>query len=177
MCHKLAYHQLDPYQCAAFQCSIVHRNIGEEEVDPSLEITIEYAGAIRVVVFNESCRLHNLTEAQVRRNQFAMDVAVDQLDERIDMVDGGTDEASERMTMLEGRISDMEEGYQALLALGRGPGGDWGSGLSGHHSLDCNYQCSTGTADRGEGEDGCHEGDDPHVGTYTRQPHCGGGQE
>ena len=31
----------------------------------------------------------------------------------------GADEASERMTSLEGQIGDMEEGYQALLALGR----------------------------------------------------------
>ena len=48
-----------------------------------------------------------------------MDVAVDRLDERINTVDGRANEGSKRMTMLEGRVGDMEEGYQALLALGR----------------------------------------------------------
>ena len=41
------------------------------------------------------------------------------MDEKDKELEGRTDEASERMTMLEGRIGDMEEGYQALLALGR----------------------------------------------------------
>ena len=58
---KLACHQLDPYQCTAFQCSIVHRNIGEEETDPNLEIAMEYAGVVGVVVFNKSCCLRDLT--------------------------------------------------------------------------------------------------------------------
>ena len=74
------------------------RNVGEEEADPPLEIAMEYAGVVRVVVFDESCRLRDLTEAQVGRNQFAMDVAVDRLEDR---------------------VGNMEEGYQALLALGR----------------------------------------------------------
>ena len=117
--HKLARHQLDPYQRTTFQCSIVHRNVGEEEVDPSLEIAMEYAGAVRVVVFDKSCCLHDLMEAQVGRNQFAMDVVVDRLDKRIDEVDSRANKASERITMLEGRVGDMEEGYCALLALGQ----------------------------------------------------------
>ena len=74
---KLTCHQLDPYQRAAFQRGIVRRNIGEEEADPLLETAMEYAGAVEVVVFNESCRLRDLMEDQVGRNQFAMDVAVD----------------------------------------------------------------------------------------------------
>ena len=48
-----------------------------------------------------------------------MDVAVDQLDERVDTVDGRADKVSKRMMMLEGRVGDMEEGYRALLALGQ----------------------------------------------------------
>ena len=118
-CRKLARHHLDPYQRATFQRGIVHRNIGEEEADPSLEIAMEYAGAVGVVVLDETSRLRDLTEAQVGRNQFAMDVAVDRLDEKDEELEGRADEVSERMTMLEGRIGDMEEGYQALLALGR----------------------------------------------------------
>ena len=94
------------------------RNIGEEEADLLLETAMEYTGALRVVIFNESCHLHNLTEAQVGRNQFTMDVAVDQLDERINKVDGRADKASERLSMLEGKVTDMEEGYCELLALG-----------------------------------------------------------
>ena len=75
--HKLARHQLDPYQCAAFHHSIVCHNMGEEEANPTLELAMEYAGALGTIIFDESCRLHNLTEAQIRRNQFAVDVAVD----------------------------------------------------------------------------------------------------
>ena len=118
-CRKLACHRLDPYQRATFQCSIVRRNIGEEEADLLLETAMEYVGAVGVVVFDESCCLHDLTEDQVGRNQFAMDVAVDRLDEKDEELEGRADKASERMTMLEGRVGDMEEGYQALLALGQ----------------------------------------------------------
>ena len=80
---------------------------------------MEYAGAVGVVVFDESCHLRDLTKDQVGRNQFAMDVAVDRLDEKDKELEGRADEASEWMMMLEGRLGDMEEGYQALLALGR----------------------------------------------------------
>ena len=76
--HKLACHHLDPYQHAAFRCGIVRYNTGEEERDPMLELAIEYAGALSTIVFDESCHLRNLTEDQVDRNQFAMDVAMDQ---------------------------------------------------------------------------------------------------
>ena len=79
-CHKLARHHLDPYQRAAFRRSIVQHNTGEEESNPTLELAMEYAGALSTIVFDKSCRLHDLTEAQVGRNQFAMDVAVDRLD-------------------------------------------------------------------------------------------------
>ena len=41
---------------------------------------MEYTGALGTIIFDKSCRLCDLTEAQVGRNQFAMDVAVDQLD-------------------------------------------------------------------------------------------------
>ena len=81
---KLACHQLDPYQRAAFCCSIVHYNMGEEEADPTLELAMEYAGVLSTIVFDESCHLYDLTEAQVGRNQFAVDVAVDQLDGEAD---------------------------------------------------------------------------------------------
>ena len=74
---KLARHHLDPYQHAAFCRGIVRHNMGEEEVNPMLELAMEYAGALGTIIFDESCRLRDLTEAQVGRNQFAMDVAVD----------------------------------------------------------------------------------------------------
>ena len=94
-------------------------NIGEEEADPLLETAMEYVGAVRVMVFDESCRLCDLTEDQIGCNQLAMDVVVDRLDEKDEELEGRANEALERMTMLEGRVGDMEEGYQALLALGR----------------------------------------------------------
>ena len=72
---------------------------------------MEYAGALGTIIFNESCRLHDLTEAQVGRNQFAMDVVVDQLD-------GEVDHASEKISALEGKVADLEAGYTELLALG-----------------------------------------------------------
>ena len=34
-----------------------------------LELAMEYAGALSTIVFNESCRLWDLTEAQVGQNQ------------------------------------------------------------------------------------------------------------
>ena len=85
--------------------------MGEEEADPTLELAMEYAGALGTIVFDESCCLCDLTEAQVGRNQFAMDMAVDWLD-------GEIDHASERISTLEGKVADLEVGYTELLALG-----------------------------------------------------------
>ena len=73
---------------------------------------MEYSGALSTIVFDESCHLCDLTEAQIRRNQFAMDVVVDQLD-------GEVDHALERISTLEGKVADLEAGYIKLLALGR----------------------------------------------------------
>ena len=56
--------------------SVCH-NTDEEEADPTLELAMEYAGALGTIVFDESCCLCDLTEVQVGRNQFAMDMAVD----------------------------------------------------------------------------------------------------
>ena len=119
VCHKLSCHQLDLYQRATFQCGIIRRNIGEEEADPVLETAMEYAGALGTIVFDKSCHLCDLTEAQVGRNQFTIDVAVDQLDKRIDEVDSRANHASERLSVLEGKVTDMEAGYTKLLVLGR----------------------------------------------------------
>ena len=116
---KLARYQLDPYQHATFCCGIVCHNTGEEEADPTLELAMEYARALGTIIFDESCRLCDLTEAQVGQNQFAMDVAVDQLDDKIDKVDGRVDQALECLLALEGKMADMEEGYNELLALGQ----------------------------------------------------------
>ena len=44
---------------------------------------------------------------------------MDQLDERINKVDGRADHASERLLALEGKVTDMEAGYTELLALGQ----------------------------------------------------------
>ena len=60
-----------------------------------------------------------MTKAQIGRNQFAVDVAVDWLDERIDEVDGRADHTLECLLTLEGKVSDMEAGYMELLALGQ----------------------------------------------------------
>ena len=109
---KLAHHCLNPYQCTAFCCGIVCYNMGEEEANPTLELAMEYASALGTIVFDKSCRLRDLTEAQVGRNQFAMDVAVDQLDRELD-------HASERILALEGKVADLEAGYTELLALGQ----------------------------------------------------------
>ena len=73
---------------------------------------MEYAGALGTIIFNESCHLCNLTEAQVGRNQFTMDVVVDWLD-------GEVDHVSKRISMLEGKVADLEAGYTKLLALGQ----------------------------------------------------------
>ena len=72
---------------------------------------MEYAGALGTIIFDESCCLCDLTEVQVGRNQFAMDVVVDWLD-------GEVDHASKRISALEGKVADLEAGYTKLLALG-----------------------------------------------------------
>ena len=56
---------------------------------------MEYSGALSTIVFDESCRLRDLTEAQVGRNQFGMDIVVDRLDREVD-------HASKRISALEG---------------------------------------------------------------------------
>ena len=112
VCRKLACHHLDPYQCATFHHGIVHHNTGKEEADPTLELAMEYTGALGTIIFGESCHLRNLTEAQVGRNQFAMDMAVDQLDREVDHM-------SKRLSVLEGKMADLEVGYTELLALGQ----------------------------------------------------------
>ena len=65
---KLSHHHLDLYQRTAFRRGIVRHNTGEEERDPVLETAMEYAGALGVIIFDESCRLRDLTEAQIGRN-------------------------------------------------------------------------------------------------------------
>ena len=72
---------------------------------------MKYSSALGTIIFDKLCRLHNLTEAQVGRNQFAMDMAVDQLD-------GEVDHAPERISTLEGKVADLEARYTELLALG-----------------------------------------------------------
>ena len=110
--HKLACHHLDLYQRTAFRRGIICHNMGEEEANPTLELAMEYASALGTIIFNESCRLWDLTEAQIGRNQFAVDVAVDRLD-------GEADHAVERIGALEDKEADMERSLNALLELGR----------------------------------------------------------
>ena len=108
---KLSRHHLDPYQRAAFCHGIVRHNTGEEERDPVLETAMEYAGALGVIIFDESCHLRDLTEAQIGRNQYATDVELEHLD-------GEADHATERIGVLEDKEADMERSLNALLELG-----------------------------------------------------------
>ena len=111
-CHKLTRHHLDPYQRAAFRHGIVRYNMGEEERDPTLELAMEYAGALGTIVFDKSCCLCDLTEAQIGRNQYATDVELERLD-------GEADHAAERIGGLEDRLADTERSLTVLLELGR----------------------------------------------------------
>ena len=72
---------------------------------------MEYASALGTIIFDELCQLRDLTEAQVGRNQFAVDVAVDRLD-------GEVDHAAERISALEDKEADMECSLNVLLELG-----------------------------------------------------------
>ena len=108
---KLARHHLDPYQRAAFCRGIVRYNTGEEEQDPTLELAMEYAGALSTIVFDESCHLRDLTEAQIGRNQYSTDVELERLD-------GEADHAAERIGALEDHQADAERSLNALLELG-----------------------------------------------------------
>ena len=76
-----------------------------------LELAMEYASALGTIVFDESCRLCNLTEAQIGQNQFTMDVAVDHLDRE-------ADHTMERIGVLEDKEANMERSLNALLELG-----------------------------------------------------------
>ena len=73
---------------------------------------MEYAGALGVIVFDESCRLCDLTEAQIGRNQYSMDMELECLDRE-------ADHAAERISALEDKQADMERSLNALLELGR----------------------------------------------------------
>ena len=73
---------------------------------------MEYAGALGTIVFDKSCRLRDLTEAQVGRNQYTTDVELERLD-------GEADHAAEKIGALEDRLADMERSLNALLELGR----------------------------------------------------------
>ena len=109
---KLSCHHLDPYQRAAFRRGIVRHNTGEEEQDPTLELAMEYAGALGTIIFDKSCRLRDLTEAQIGHNQHVMDVELERLDSE-------ADHAAERIGALEDRLADTERSLNALLDLGR----------------------------------------------------------
>ena len=111
-CCKLSRHHLDPYQRTAFRRGIVRYNTGEEEHDPTLELAMEYAGALGTIVFDESCRLRDLTEAQIGRNQYTTDVELERLG-------GEADHAAERIGALEDKEDDMERSLNVLLELGR----------------------------------------------------------
>ena len=71
---------------------------------------MEYANTLGTIIFDESYRLHDLTEAQIGRNQFTMNVAVDRLD-------GEADHAAERIGTLEDKEADMEHSLNVLLEL------------------------------------------------------------
>ena len=111
-CRKLRRHHLDPYQRAAFRRGVVRHNTGEEERNPTLELAMEYAGALGTIVFDKSCRLRDLTEAQVGCNQYATNV-------ELECLDGEADHAAERIGALEDKVADQERHLQALLELGR----------------------------------------------------------
>ena len=103
---------MDPYQRTAFCHGIVRYNTGEEEQDPTLELAMEYAGALGTIIFDESCRLRDLTEAQVGRNQYLTDMELERLDRE-------ADHAAEWIGALEDKGADMEHSLHALLELGR----------------------------------------------------------
>ena len=73
---------------------------------------MEYAGALSTIVFDESCRLRDLTEAQIGRNQHSTDV-------ELEWLDGEADHAAERIGTLEDKEADMERSLNTLLELGR----------------------------------------------------------
>ena len=73
---------------------------------------MEYAGALGIIIFNESCHLRDLMEAQIGHNQYATDVELERLD-------GEADHATERIGALEDKEADMERSLNALLELGR----------------------------------------------------------
>ena len=77
-----------------------------------LELAMEYAGALGTIVFDESCRLHDLTERQIGRNQHTTDM-------ELEWLDGEADHAAERIGALEDRLADTERSLNALLDLGR----------------------------------------------------------
>ena len=74
---KLNHLQLNPYQCTLLEQGLRTTCISKEEVDPPLEITMEYMGAVRTMVMDKATCLHNLTKHQVGANQFQATVAIE----------------------------------------------------------------------------------------------------
>ena len=73
---------------------------------------MEYAGALGVIIFDESCRLRDLMEAQISCNQYTTDVELERLDRE-------ADHAAERIGVLEDKGGDIERSLNTLLELGR----------------------------------------------------------
>ena len=86
--------------------------MGEEERDSTLELAMEYAGALGTIIFDESCCLRDLTETQIGRNQYTTDV-------ELECLGGEADHATERIGVLEDKEADMERSLNALLELGQ----------------------------------------------------------
>ena len=72
---------------------------------------MEYAGALGTIVFDKSCRLRDLTEAQIGQNQYSTNMELERLD-------GEADHAAERIGALEDWQADSERSLNALLDLG-----------------------------------------------------------
>ena len=64
------------------------------------------------IIFDESCRLRDLMERQISRNQHTTNMELERLD-------GEADHAAERIGVLEDKEANMECSLNALLELGR----------------------------------------------------------
>ena len=107
---KLNCYTLDPYQHAFLKRGLSKRCVGEDEPLGLLEQAMEYMAAIGVMVFDESCCLCNLTECQVGSNQVVAEMALEQVDMKVDQV-------IEKMGELEAWVGDLVGMVELLRAM------------------------------------------------------------
>ena len=102
---KLNCYTLDLYQHAFLKRGLNKRHVGEDKPLGLLEQAMEYVAAVSVTVFDESCRLCDLTECQVGSNQVAVEMVLEKVDMKVNQVVEKTGELEAQVEDLVGMVT------------------------------------------------------------------------